>query len=51
MYERRPITSGQLTLLTESVNPVRLKNTPVFLSGEALEGMYRRVFVVDGTVK
>ena len=33
-----------LTVLTKAVNPDRLKNNPVALSAEAIEGLYRAVF-------
>ncbi|MFG6333478.1 MAG: phosphonoacetaldehyde reductase [Lachnospiraceae bacterium] len=37
----------ELELLTRSVNPDRLKNHPVLLTGETLEMLYRRILKAD----
>lgn len=39
----RPADDGKLDVLAASVNPVRLKNSPVPMSGDVLRGIYGRI--------
>lgn len=42
-YPHSENKEADIALLTESVNPVRLKNNPVALSSDVLRGMYERI--------
>lgn len=41
--ERPNISEEQLSVLTDAVNPVRLKNHPVTLDAETIESLYREI--------